>query len=43
MRKRFAAFKRPEQLEIWEALPRNAMGKVLKHEIRAALIANQKA
>jgi len=34
-----ARFKLPEQLEIWDALPKNATGKILKHEIRAALIA----
>ena len=34
-----ASFKLPEQLEIWDALPKNATGKILKHEIRAALIA----
>ncbi len=35
-----AAFKRPEQIALWDTLPRNATGKVLKHEIRAALIAD---
>ncbi len=34
-----ASFKLPEQLAVWEALPKNATGKILKHEIRAALIA----
>ncbi|WP_372747489.1 AMP-binding protein [Litorivivens sp.] len=37
-----AKFKIPEQVDIWESLPRNASGKVLKHEIRAALIKNSK-
>ena len=32
-----AAFKRPERVFLWDSLPRNATGKVLKHEIRAAL------
>lgn len=32
-----ARFKIPEQVEIWDALPRNDAGKVLKHRIRAAL------
>jgi acyl-CoA synthetase (AMP-forming)/AMP-acid ligase II len=32
-----AAFKIPEQVAIWDALPRNDAGKVLKHQIRAAL------
>ena len=29
-----ARFKLPEQVEIWEALPRNDAGKVLKHQLR---------
>jgi acyl-CoA synthetase (AMP-forming)/AMP-acid ligase II len=32
-----AAYKIPEQLQIRDALPRNAMGKVLKHELRRQL------
>jgi acyl-CoA synthetase (AMP-forming)/AMP-acid ligase II len=32
-----ALFKAPEQVVIWEALPRNDAGKVLKHHIQAAL------
>ena len=32
-----AKFKMPEQVEIWDALPKNDAGKVLKHRIRAAL------
>jgi acyl-CoA synthetase (AMP-forming)/AMP-acid ligase II len=32
-----ALFKAPEQVAIWEALPRNDAGKVLKHHIQAAL------
>lgn len=32
-----ARFKAPERVEIWEALPKNDAGKVLKHRIRAAL------
>ena len=35
-----AAFKRPEQLVVWDALPKNTIGKVLKHEIRATLLAS---
>lgn len=38
-----AKFKVPEQVEIWAELPRNASGKVLKHEIRATLIASSDA
>lgn len=34
-----ARFKMPEQVEIWDALPRNSLGKILKHEIRAKLLA----
>jgi acyl-CoA synthetase (AMP-forming)/AMP-acid ligase II len=33
-----ATFKVPEQVVIWEALPKNEAGKVLKHQIRAALV-----
>jgi len=32
-----ARFKVPEQVAIWDALPKNDAGKVLKHKIRAAL------
>jgi acyl-CoA synthetase (AMP-forming)/AMP-acid ligase II len=32
-----AAFKFPEKVVLWEALPKNDAGKVLKHQIRAAL------
>ncbi|WP_206377231.1 AMP-binding protein [Sphingomonas sp. G-3-2-10] len=41
--KGLAAFKRPERVELWDALPRNATGKVLKHEIRATLLAAMQA
>ncbi len=37
--RRVARFKIPEQVAIWDVLPRNAAGKVLKHRIREALIA----
>lgn len=33
-----AKFKIPEQVELWESLPKNDAGKVLKHKIRAALM-----
>ncbi|MGV9798361.1 AMP-binding protein [Mycobacterium sp. NPDC003449] len=36
-----AKFKTPEQVEIWDALPRNDAGKVLKHRIRATLMEGQ--
>ncbi|MCV7280696.1 AMP-binding protein [Mycolicibacterium flavescens] len=32
-----ARFKAPEQVAVWESLPKNDAGKVLKHRIRAAL------
>lgn len=32
-----ARFKAPERVEIWDALPKNDAGKVLKHRIRAKL------
>lgn len=32
-----AKFKAPEQVVIWDALPKNDAGKVLKHRIRASL------
>lgn len=37
MRQGVAKFKMPERVEIWDALPKNDAGKVLKHQIRAAL------
>ena len=36
-----ATFKVPERVEIWDALPKNDAGKVLKHQIRAALMEGQ--
>ncbi|ART72122.1 cyclohexanecarboxylate-CoA ligase [Mycobacterium dioxanotrophicus] len=36
-----AKFKTPERVEIWQALPKNAAGKVLKHQIRTALLAGR--
>ncbi|MEB3980681.1 AMP-binding protein [Mycobacterium sp. 663a-19] len=33
-----AKFKAPEQVAIWDALPKNDAGKILKHRIRAALM-----
>jgi cyclohexanecarboxylate-CoA ligase len=32
-----AKFKAPEQVVIWDALPKNDAGKILKHRIRADL------
>jgi acyl-CoA synthetase (AMP-forming)/AMP-acid ligase II len=37
IREGVAKFKVPEQVEIWDALPKNDAGKVLKHQIRAML------
>jgi non-ribosomal peptide synthetase component E (peptide arylation enzyme) len=36
-----ARFKVPEQVAIWDALPKNDAGKVLKHSIRATLNASE--
>ena len=33
-----ATFKTPEQVIVWDSLPKNDAGKVLKHRIRAALL-----
>jgi acyl-CoA synthetase (AMP-forming)/AMP-acid ligase II len=33
-----AKFKAPERVVIWDALPKNDAGKILKHEIRASLM-----
>ena len=38
-----AKFKIPEQVVVWQALPKNDAGKVLKHEIRATLTAGASA
>jgi malonyl-CoA/methylmalonyl-CoA synthetase len=35
-RERLAAFKCPRRVELVDALPRNALGKVLKHELKSA-------
>lgn len=37
-RKGVAKFKAPEQVVIWDALPRNDAGKILKHQVREALM-----
>lgn len=33
-----ASFKIPEAVEVWDALPRNDAGKILKHQVRALLL-----
>ncbi|CPR12927.1 AMP-binding protein [Mycobacterium bohemicum DSM 44277] len=35
-----AKFKSPEEVVIWDALPKNDAGKILKHRIRAALMSS---
>ena len=30
--------KSPEQVVVWDSLPRNDAGKILKHQIRARLV-----
>lgn len=37
-----AKFKYPEQVELWDALPKNDAGKVLKHQIRNTLLEQNK-
>jgi len=36
-RERLASYKKPRQVEFVDALPRNALGKVLKHEVLGEL------
>lgn len=38
-----AKFKYPEQVELWDSLPKNDAGKVVKHRIRATLTALDRA
>ena len=33
-----ATFKSPEQVVVWDTLPKNDAGKILKHRIRARLV-----
>ena len=37
-RQGMARFKSPEQVVVWDSLPRNDAGKILKHQIRARLV-----
>ena len=37
LREGLAKFKIPEQVVVWDSLPKNDAGKVLKHQIQAAL------
>lgn len=36
-----ASFKLPEELHLWDALPKNSTGKILKHLVRATLISQR--
>jgi acyl-CoA synthetase (AMP-forming)/AMP-acid ligase II len=36
-RDRLASYKRPHSIEIWDSLPVNAHGKILKQEVRRRL------
>ncbi len=40
-RENLAGYKRPRQVLFVDALPRNALGKVLKHEVRDRLIESE--
>ncbi|KQP45045.1 AMP-binding protein [Pseudorhodoferax sp. Leaf274] len=40
---RLGSVKAPKQVEVWPELPRSKVGKVLKKEVRAALLARQAA
>jgi acyl-CoA synthetase (AMP-forming)/AMP-acid ligase II len=37
-RDRLASYKKPTGVEVIDSLPRNASGKVLKHELRAKFV-----
>jgi malonyl-CoA/methylmalonyl-CoA synthetase len=37
-REDLAGYKKPRRVEFVDALPRNALGKVLKHEVREKLM-----
>jgi len=41
-RKRFGSLKTPKQVEFWTTLPRSPVGKVLKKDVRAQLVAASK-
>ena len=41
-REDLAGYKKPRSVEFVDALPRNALGKVLKHEVREKLIAGER-
>ena len=41
-REDLAGYKKPRRVEFVDALPRNALGKVLKHEVREKLIEGER-
>jgi acyl-CoA synthetase (AMP-forming)/AMP-acid ligase II len=42
VKQRIGSVKTPKQIEVWDDLPRSKVGKVLKSEIRARMLANGK-
>jgi len=40
VKQRVGSVKTPKQIEVWDDLPRSKVGKVLKSEIRARMLAN---
>ena len=42
VKQRVGSVKTPKQIEVWDDLPRSKVGKVLKSEIRATMLANGK-
>jgi malonyl-CoA/methylmalonyl-CoA synthetase len=40
-REGLASYKKPRQVVFVDALPRNALGKVLKHEVRKEIIESE--
>ena len=37
-RDRLAGYKSPKEVRFWDELPKNVLGKILKRDIRAALL-----
>ena len=42
VKQQIGGVKTPKQIEVWDNLPRSKVGKLLKSEIRARLLANGK-
>jgi acyl-CoA synthetase (AMP-forming)/AMP-acid ligase II len=40
VKQRIGSVKTPKQIEVWDDLPRSKVGKVLKSEIRARMLAS---